>query len=113
MCIYLAWLQPTRKLWETLKANKEYNGKVILSLLIFFSVCITTLWVKNSFQFNRIRKFGNNKWVEIILDDKTKVTQTDTVRFVGKTEKYYFYWNKISKETIAYPSSEVVNVIIK
>lgn len=113
MCIYLAWLQPTRKIWESLKNNKEYNGKVILTLLIFFTVCISTLWVKNSFQFNRIRKYGNNKSVQIILNDKSKVAQTDTIRFVGQTEKYFFYWNKISRVTTVYPSSEVSNIIVR
>jgi len=113
MCLYLAWLQSTRKLWEIMKTNKEYNGKVILTILVFFTIFIATLWVKNSFQFNQIRKYGNPKPLQITLKDKTIIRQTDTIRFVGRTEKYFFYWDKITQQTNAYPLSEVIAIGIR
>ena len=113
ICIYLAWLQTTRKIWEGIKKNSEYNGKVILTILIFFTVFVTTLWVRNSFQFNRIRKYGNEKAIQITLNDKTIISQNDTIKFVGKTENYFFYWNKSKRQATAYPASEVTEITFK
>jgi hypothetical protein len=112
--VYPFWLVPTRKIWEILKTNKDYNSKIILTIIVFFSVCVMTLWFKNNyFEFNRIRKYGNNQFVEIILNDKSKVSPTDTIRYIGRTEKYFFYWDRISKVKTVYPSNEVSKIIVK
>lgn len=111
ICLYMVWLQATRRLWEAMK--KESNTKIVITLIVFFSVLILSIWVKNLFHFNRIRKYGNNKTTELILNDNSRIISTDTIRFVGHTENYFYYWNKLTGQSTIYPVGDVKQIILK
>ena len=112
-CFYFFFLQATRKLWEILKKNEDYNAKVITTFIIFLAVIITTIWWTNYLQFNKVRKYGNNERLEIILNDSLSIKPTDTIRYVGRTENYVFFWNKITHQTDIYPAGEIKKIIVK
>ena len=112
-CFYFFFLQATRKLWEILKKNEDYNAKVITTFIIFLAVIITTIWWTNYLQFNKVRKYGNNERLEIILNDSLTIKPTDTIRYVGRTENYVFFWNKITHQTDIYPAGEIKKIIVK
>ena len=113
MCIYLGWLQGTKNLWDSLKSNEHYNAKVIVTLIVFVTIFASSVWIKNSFLVNHIRKHGTGKNIELFLNENIRIASSDTSIYIGRTENYFFFWNKITHEATIYPNGEVKRTIIK
>lgn len=89
----------------------SFDTKVSLALIIFVPTMFLSIIMKNNTLFNQIRKHGNFQKIALILDNNQKIIPTDTLRFIGNTKGFYFYWNKVSKHTLIYPAGKV-DVII-
>jgi len=105
MSLYMGWINGARSLWEYFR-TKEFDAKAATTFIVFSSTLILALWVNNAFHFLRIRKYGNPNKIEIVLNDNSRIFQTDTIRYIGRTEEYVFYWNKITGQATIYPQGE-------
>jgi len=109
MFIFLAWFPSTRSVFEILKARQYYNPKLFLIFLIFSTSILASIWAKNMFTSAEVMKYGNKSKITLILDKET-ISNGDTLRYLGRTDNYFFFWNKITKESIVYPNSEVKEI---
>lgn len=66
----------------------------------------------------------NSKRKALLIVDETDITTfsfsnesilatNDSIKYLGKTEGYFFLWNKNTKESIIYPAFEIKKVVIK
>ena len=68
--------------------------------------------LRSNNQFFRIRDHGNPETIELHLSEMVVIKPTDTLRYVGLTENYIFFWNKITKQNFIYPKSEIKLIIV-
>lgn len=47
------------------------------------------------------------------LSNDSMITTNDSIKYLGKTEGYYFLWNKNSKASTIYPASEIKRIELK
>lgn len=93
---------------KTESNNLGYYKTVIIGLiatsiyLFIFSIYFRTENVKNS---NLISSFH--------LSNDSTISTNDSIKFIGKTEGYYFLWNKKTKVSTIYPASEIKRIDIK
>lgn len=109
--LYLIFLPITRFLWKVSKKQEEYHPKMLVSFIVFLSIFMGTIWIKSHFEANRIRKYGNSENVEIILKDSLKIFPNDSIRYIGKTENYIFFWNKKTWTSTIYPVGDIKQII--
>lgn len=79
---------------------------VLLAVIIFslFFIVVTTnkaLLLINSNQ---------DKKTTFYLNNSSKIVTNDTIKYLGKTQDYYFLWNKKSEVSTIYPASEIVKI---
>ena len=108
--IHLLWALKLAELLNLFRKHREYSAKIIVTFIVFFSVLITALWAKNFLRFNQIRKFGNEKNYTIFMDNG-RAEQTDTIRYIGRTENYVFYWDKITRNANIYPIGTITKIL--
>lgn len=110
--IVFAWFPSTRSVFQLLKTKQYYDPKIFLIFLIFFSSILTSIWVKNTFSAAEVMKYGNKSKVTILINNNP-ISNGDTLRYLGRTDNYFFFWNRITKESIVYPNSEVKEIRLK
>ncbi len=110
-CILFILVTPFQEFWFT-DIKNGLKVKLITIIAVSFFVLILSLWVKNVFLYNRINKNRIRDKIEIYLTEGTSVASTDTLNYIGQTEKYYFFWNKITSETSIYSKGEVKKIVL-
>jgi hypothetical protein len=111
MCIYLAFFTVTKPMWDKLKKQKRYDPKLLISFIVFIPILVITIWVKNiAFVANNIRKYGNSERIELRLQNDSVISTNDSVRYLGRTENYVFFWNKNTWTSKIYPSGQVKEI---
>lgn len=112
MLIYMGWLPLTRVLIKIAKNQEHYSPRLIVSVIVFLPTFLIAIWIKNAmFLGNRVRKHGNKEKIELVLQNNIRVSTNDSIRYIGRTENYIFFWNKNSWASTIYPSSEVKEII--
>lgn len=111
LILYTIGIQLSRKLWLISKKQKVYHSKLLVSFVIFFPVLIFSTWLNSNLSANHLRKYGNNSNIEITLQDYTKISSNDSIRYIGSTGSYHFFWTPTNLETIAYPTSQIKKII--
>ncbi len=70
--------------------------------------------ILNGYRYSTITdsKMKIKNWVEISFSDSTKIKKGDTTNiFIGKTDNFYFIYNRKEKNTNIYPASNVDKVV--
>jgi len=44
------------------------------------------------------------------LNNTSKIVTNDSIKFIGKTQGYYFLWNKKTEVSTVYPASEIIKI---
>lgn len=96
---------------EFIELLKRTFSKIIIAILI--TVIIFSLL--NNFGFYLKSKYGRIKQntTEFYLDNGKSILSNDTMIFIGKTNDYFFFWNKNSDGTEVYPAGEIKKVKVK
>lgn len=82
---------------------------VLLSTIIFglFFLLVTiqkAILLANSDEY---------KTTTFYLNNASKIVTNDSIKFIGKTQEYYFLWNKKTKVSTIYPASEILKIEYK
>jgi hypothetical protein len=112
MTLFMGWIQGTRSLWEHF-ITKGYDAKAAITFIVFSSTLVLALYINNASLFVRIMKHGNPNNIEITLMNDKRVFQTDTIRYIGRTENYVFYWNRFTRQATIYPQGEIKQIDIR
>ena len=109
--LYLGFFTLTKHLWDRIKDQKSYNPKLFISFLIFFPILAITVWVKNDFFVAKnVYRYGNKENIELLLENDLVVGANDSIRYLGRTDNYFFYWNKKNGDSKIYPLSQVKEI---
>lgn len=112
MWIYMAWIQSTRIFYNIFKRQENYSPKLLISFVVFVPTLLFTIWVKNAmFVGNHLRKYGNKEKIEMILQNDSIISTNDSIRYLGKTGNYIFFWNKNTWTSTIYSSGQVKEII--
>ena len=96
--------------YKDIVMNKGLNNVLKISYIVGLAAGFTMLigTVLNG----KNLPLGYHKSVYLKLNDTTIIKTSDSIRYVGKTDGYYFLYNMKSKESIIYPSSQIQQVKI-
>ena len=112
ICLYMGWIQATRIFFNIFRKQKNYNPKLIVSFVVFLPTLLFTIWVKNvMFLGNQLRRYGNKEKIEMVLQNDSIISTNDSIRYLGKTSDYIFFWNKNTWTSTIYSSGQVKKII--
>lgn len=102
-----------------LKSNKQAFKKYYMTeiskftLIMYLLSAPLTLFYAYGSKFTRVLLTKDSVKTKIYLNNNSVIVTNDTLKYLGKTEKYFFIWNKKSKTSTIYPVSEVSKFEIK
>jgi len=112
-----AWLvlsiQFTSMALKEMKENDRVYIKTIMTASAFLVIIFTAVVFQSSITAHRIKKRGNRITTELLTNDNVAVKSNDTVRYIGHTGNYYFFWNKVTEETSIYNQDQIKFVKVK
>lgn len=95
---------------EIPKQKKLFKVLFIISTIIGIGSAVVMLF--SSLKGNRESQNNEHHIVFLKLDDSTAIRSSDSIRYLGKTDGYYFLYNKKRKESLIYPSSRIKQISI-
>lgn len=97
---------------ENLKVTYFTNNKTKVSIFLLICILPFMILAKNYglYFMNSFNK-KNNTIIEFTFADNYKLTTNDSLYYLGKTDNFYFIWNKRQNKTAIYPSSEIKKII--
>ena len=66
----------------------------------------------NSFKYDSLNDPKNLDKMDFYFSDLIKVSTNDSIKYLGKTEAFYFLWNRKSKVSTIYQAVDVKKVLI-
>lgn len=113
MCIYLGGLHLSRKLWTLFNTRKIYHPKVLVAFFVFLPILLLSVWLNSNLSANHLRKYGNQSKLVFLLENNIQISTNDSIRYIGRTQNYLFFWNRKNWQTTIYPSDQIKQVINK
>lgn len=106
-----AWLvmsiQMVSMALKEVKENDRTYLKTIITTCVFLGIIFTAVVYQNGITAHRIKKNGNHRNIELITEGNETIKPTDTIRFIGHTGNYYFYWSKVTEEALIYHQDQI------
>ena len=94
---------------DVVKKRKAFKVGLVIALITFGTSALMMLY---SILFNNKPDSSKFPSVHLFLNDSTIISTSDTIRYLGKTDGYYFLYNKKSKQSIIYPASRIQQISI-
>jgi hypothetical protein len=110
---FVLFIEVIRNAWLKTKSTDRFYKKTFILLPITIIALIGTIWLQNISIYPRVAKFGNSPSLELTLSDGSKISQSDTLKYLGRTEGYIFFWNNKTKQTQILPKEEVKKIIVR
>ncbi|HPH32317.1 MAG TPA: hypothetical protein PLB49_10715 [Chitinophagaceae bacterium] len=92
----------------------SFNNNTSHSFIVYLITALLILpFLTKVVEAISIRDYNRYQDAELILKDSTIITSTDSSYYIGKTQKYVFYYNRNKDQTTIYPMDEVKSVKVK
>lgn len=93
--------------------EKASTGTTVRSFWIAGILAFVFLLIVLSLKIKRVSNNKSGKTSTFYLANDSTITTNDSIKFLGKTQGYYFLWNKNSNTSTIYPASEIKKIDIK
>lgn len=111
-CILLLLIFPFQEIWFTENKN-TLKSRLNLAIIILIIILILSIWIKNAFVYRRIAKNRIQDKIELHLPAGIITAPTRTTSYIGQTEKFFFFWNRVTSEATIYSKSNVNKIVLK
>ena len=103
---FVLFIEVIRNAWLKTKSNDRFYIKTFILWPITIIALIGTIWLQNISIYPRVTKYGNSPSTELTLGDGSRIYQSGTLKYLGRTEGYVFFWNNKTKQPQIHPKEE-------
>lgn len=89
----------------------DYRVNYILLIMVFVTI-VFQLIARNDETHTKIISKKDPLKMDFYLNDTLKVTTNDSIKYIGKTERFYFLWNKNTNTSTIYPAVAIKKVVV-